>query len=88
MSDRQVVRRTLTELLQANLACALARREHSADSRPETAQRYELARAAAARLQADARHLVAALGTRKERARLTALLNVRWAWLASLAFPI
>ena len=88
ISDRQRVRLVLTDLMEANLAHQIAKRERAADGRPETVERFETSRAAAVRLQAEAKRLVAAIGTRKDRDRLAALLSLRWIWLVALMPPL
>lgn len=76
MSQRQQVRLLLSNLLEAKLAQKLASSEHAAN-----------AAAVAARLQAEARVLVARVGNAKDRARLAALLSIRWLWLMVLDLP-
>ncbi len=89
MTQRERVRLALSNLLQAKLALKFAEREHAANPRPETSDKYEKAKAVAVRLQAEAERLVGRVGTAKSRARLRALLNIRWLWMMALdAFPI
>jgi hypothetical protein len=69
---------TLSDLLEANLAMELTRREHAASTRPETAQRYELAKATANKLRSEAEVMINRIGTEEERERLAAMLNFRF----------
>ena len=84
MSRRQKVRLVLSNLLEAKLALKLAKDEHAADGRPETSDRHKRAGAVAARLQAKAQRLVKRVGNAKDKARLAAMLNIRWSWLMVL----
>ena len=84
MTRRQRVRLVLSNLLQANLALSLAKRELAADPGADTARKHEAAEAAAAELRDLARGLVERFGTAKDRARLTALLDMHLLWLMAL----
>jgi hypothetical protein len=61
--------------MEANLEMELAKREHAASMRLETARKYELAKATAERLRSEATLIVERLGTAEEQARLAALLG-------------
>lgn len=87
MSTRQRIRLVLSNLLHANLALKLARREHTADPGPVTTLKHDMAKTAAEELRELAQSLVARFGTARDRARLAALLDVKWLWLMSLSLP-
>ena len=84
MTSRQRVRLVLSNLLQANLALSLARRELAADPGADTARKHEAAKAAAAEVRDLARRLVDRFGNAKDRARLAALLDMHLLWLMVL----
>lgn len=88
ITDRQRVRLILADLLRANSLYEHARREHASGGRPVTAEKKEAARTALIRLQAEAKRVVEAVGYYRDRERLAALLNVEWAWLMTVAWPI
>jgi hypothetical protein len=76
--DRSWIWLALSDLLEANLAMELTRREHAASTLPETAQRYELATAIAKKLRSEAEVMINHIGTEEERDRLATMLNFRF----------
>jgi hypothetical protein len=88
MTQRQRLRLLLSDLLHARLAAKLAKGEYAADARPETSDRYERAKQAALHLETEAQRLIVRAGTAKDKARLAALLSIRWLWLLAVGLPV